>query len=858
MTTKLVGFLLMVSVLPLLILGVISYNTSRSVIEENVSDFMLTLMVEEKDYLELLLDSVESLVANLSGVEGIRNVLVATIDPNDTYTRLATSAQIGYILNGYLNLNGLVSIDIFTLTGAHYHVGDTLNVQDIDQAVLDRIFAQAAESDKLVLWAGVEDNVNINSAHKKVVTAAKLFKVIDPDALQERAVALLLVNYSTDSLYQHFSQLDLRVTGAYMLIIDSQNRLIYHPNKQFIGSRLSPEFVSHLAGPEGSFVTNVDGQEMLATYSRSTMSDWVLIGLVPVANLSSSANIISNVTLIVLFSSFAFIALAALFVSKTTVAPIKNITELFKQIQAGAFSGQVRLPEDRTDEIGELMRWFNTFLDSLAAQKETEQALILAKETAEQANQAKSAFLATMSHELRTPLNGILGYTQILERDPDLTQHHRDGLQIIRQSGDHLLTLINDVLDLAKIETGKMDLQSAPFHLPSFLHSLGDIIQVWASQKKIDFVLETSAPNGRFPTYVTGDEKRLRQVLINLLGNAVKFTEQGQVILRVRGTKLNHAGQVQRLRFEVEDTGIGIPADQLEAIFDSFYQLGNYKTKVTGTGLGLPICRRLVTLMAGQLQVKSRLNQGSMFWFEIPLPEIALTGKESTGHSHQQIVGVENRPPPKILIVDDLPENRVVLTEMLALLGFSVREAGGAAEALTIAGQFQPDAVLVDLVLPEIDGFELIHRLRQTPSLQNVKIIANSASVYQSYAEKSLAVGSDAFLPKPIQLDDLLDVLQQQLALTWILQDENAGQTAAAGSAGIAVSLPGEIINRLLELVRIGDIRALYRQLELIQQNTVAREQAEHLLDLAQSFELDDLAATLQEMKARVETENVR
>ncbi|MDM8529139.1 ATP-binding protein [Anaerolineales bacterium HSG24] len=385
-TSQLVLFLLWVSILPLLILGHTSYSTSRNVIQERVSNYNLALMIEHKDHLEALLESVESLVANISGVEDIKKVLDNSNLASDTYTRLATRAKIGYILNGYLNLKGLISIDIFTNSGFHFHVGDTLNVSEIDQALYNRIYDEAISTDRLVLWTGVEDNININSTHKKVVTAAKIFNVIDADTLHEKPVALLLVNYSTDSFYDRFNKFDLG-EGSYIMIIDTKNRLISHPNQKLIGRRISSAFLDDLNDDNGSLVTMVDGQEMLVTYSKSEMSGWVLVSLVPIASLTATANTILNNTLIVLMICFVFISVAAVVVSRAFVSPIKQITELFQQVQANELDGKSRFTIKRSDEIGELLHWSNSFLDSLEAKQKTDRELVQAKEVAEQASQ---------------------------------------------------------------------------------------------------------------------------------------------------------------------------------------------------------------------------------------------------------------------------------------------------------------------------------------------------------------------------------------------------------------------------------------------------------------------------------------
>ncbi len=462
-TTKLLLFLVAASILPLLIVGIISYNTSRAVIQDEVSNYTQALLHRQEEYLDLLLESIESLIANVSGVEEIKKALLEEEVAQDTYTKLSTHAKIGYILNGYLNLKGLVSIDIFTNNHAHYHVGDTLSKEHIDQTGYQRIYDEALASDKIVLWTGIEDNINVDSKYKKVLIAAKLLKVVDSEELQEKPLGMLFVTYSADSIYNHFHKMDLG-EGAYLLIIDAKHRLIYHPDKQAIGSRLSPVLVAELQGYQGSLVMNIQGEEMLVTYSKSDKSGWTLISMVPMASLINSTDSIRNTTLTVMLICLGFIIGAASVVNRTTVLPIKNITEMFKQIPSGkpTLVNKHLLETNRTDEIGELMRWFNSFLESLAARQRAEGEMRQAKEEAEAASEkivrlyeqlqednirlentlhelqmtqqelvrsekmaALGQLIAGVAHEINTPLGAIRAS---INNTSDILEHSLQGL----------------------------------------------------------------------------------------------------------------------------------------------------------------------------------------------------------------------------------------------------------------------------------------------------------------------------------------------------------------------------------------------------------------------------------------------
>ncbi|MCX6068367.1 MAG: hypothetical protein NT121_21910, partial [Chloroflexi bacterium] len=281
------------SVIPLMVLGIISDNVSRLVIQQDVAHYAQAMVSAQGDYLDVLFQEIESLIINVSGVEEIKTAIDDAASSPDEYTRLATQARIGYILSGYSGIKGLVSLDIFTPSGAHYHVGDTLNVQEINQPLLEQIKAYTDASNSLVTWDGVLDNVNVNSSHKKVITASRLFQVVDVNSLQEKQGALLLVNYNTDNLFDHFSNVKLG-TGAYFIIVDNQGRLVYHPNRDFIGSLVSPAFLKKLV--DGSTVIDVNGQQMLVTYTHSKVNGWLVASLTPYKNLTTSADTIRNTT----------------------------------------------------------------------------------------------------------------------------------------------------------------------------------------------------------------------------------------------------------------------------------------------------------------------------------------------------------------------------------------------------------------------------------------------------------------------------------------------------------------------------------------------------------------------------------
>ncbi len=477
--------------------------------------------------------------------------------------------------------------------------------------------------------------------------------------------------------------------------------------------------------------------------------------------------------------------------------------------------------------------------------KEAKEAADAAKSSSDAANQAKSEFLANMSHELRTPLNGILGYAQILQRSKALPQKERQGVAIIEQCGSHLLTLINDILDLSKIEARKLELLVDEFHFASFIDSVVEMCRIRAEQKGIAFQLQLDAD---LPLGIRADQKRLRQVLINLLGNAIKFTDAGHVAFGVKAQKLETTG-LYRLRFQVDDTGMGMTPEQLEKIFRPFEQVGNRQKHVEGTGLGLAISQKIVALMGSEIQVKSQVGQGSTFWFDVELPEAkdwAFTSREV----EQGLITGYKGEKRQILVVDDRWENRSVVVSLLEPLGFTVLEANNGQEGWDVAMHHRPDAIITDLMMPVMDGYQLLKQLRETTALQTVVAIASSASVFESNQQDAIDAGANIFLPKPLQAHLLLKVLQEKLQLEW--QYEQSEVTPSSQLANIAptdeISLPAtEVLQTLLTLVQDGDTQGIAEVTEqLVATDITLKAFAQQVTQLVASFQLKQLQVLLE------------
>lgn len=475
--------------------------------------------------------------------------------------------------------------------------------------------------------------------------------------------------------------------------------------------------------------------------------------------------------------------------------------------------------------------------------------LLIAKESAERANKVKSEFLANMSHELRTPLNGILGYAQIMVTQESIPQEAREKIAVIKKCGDHLLQLINSVLDLSKIEAGMMKLEFEEFELASFSRSVYEMFAVQCKNKNISLSFDVGA---ECPKYLSADQRKLKQCIINLVGNAIKFTSQGGVTISFKSPKVN------RLQITIADTGRGIPKDKIESVLRPFEQVTEHNNTEGGTGLGLSITKSFIELMGGSISLESEVNKGTTVTFDISITRLD-TISDITEGVNREIIGYTSEKPIKILVVDDNEVNVAVAEQILSPLYFETEKAFDGQEAIQKFLVFQPDLILMDIRMPNIDGLQATHYIRNMIGGNAVKIIAVTAHAFENERSEFLDKGCDDCIIKPYQKQDLLLNIGKHLSLkfvyaensgisnTLILEKSSSDDTYDLNE--IASMLPADLINQMDDNIISARLDAVRNDLDSFSMDPKLTGFKNYLYPLLDEMNFDELESILIQLK---------